>query len=203
MSNKIIVKVRTATIIAANRANPHLILVGKSAKHGGRFVLPGGKVEFDLNGNVEEDAECAKRELEEETKLVIGDIDRIGTATDPDRDIRTVPYSKVFRAHTEPSLTQLSLPPDTLIEAHYGVPDAIFLGYYDYYNVEDTNLELSERVEFNIYDVKPELFGAGHDVVVLWYRWLMSTGAHALRSDALRDFSADRRGLTAYFSVVS
>jgi len=195
-----IVKVRTASIVAANRLNPHLILVGRSKKHENRFVLPGGKVEFNLDGTVEDDCECAKRELEEETGLSINDVEWIGKATDHNRDVRTVPYSKIFKAYTEPSLTALGLDPDVLIEAHYGVPDAIYLGYYDLYEVEDENLELTERVEFNVYDVKPDLFGAGHDVIVLWYRWLLQTGAQALPSDALRDFSADRRSLMTHFS---
>lgn len=205
MSQLIAVNVGTATVIPASALNPNLVLVGRSKKHQDKLVLPGGKVEIRLDGTIEDEEECALRELEEETGLVFTDVQKIGKAIDPQRDVRVVPFGKISSALIEPPLSELivhhAFNPEGNIEAHYGTPDTLFLGYYQGYIPTDEDLELKDRFEFNIYDLKPDLFGAGHDVIILWYRWLLQTGAEALPADALINFDDDRRNLMHRFGL--
>lgn len=190
------VTVSTATAIVCSADDPYRVLVAKSAKH--PFpVLPGGKLEaIDLTGASEEQAAlcCVLREVTEELGTELLDARAIGKASDPDRDIRLVPVSKLSGAVVSPALDE-SLDASATVKAHYGCPDYIFVGYVDESAIRATE-ELDDQHFVDIRTLGPGDLSAGHDVVVLAYRAMLDRGESALPKDALRDFASERERLT-------
>src|SRR5260221_11071797 len=71
-------------VLATREARPRVLLIQrKSDPFAGKWALPGGFVEEN-----EKLADAARRELQEETGLDIGDIEQLYTAGDPGRDPR-------------------------------------------------------------------------------------------------------------------
>lgn len=198
-----IVTVATATIIPFNLHNPRLVLVGRSSKHNGKLVLPGGKIERRSNGTFEDGLECATREVFEETGVIVHGVVKVGEATDRKRTPRFVTVAELANACVSPTFAELQynvvLDGGVRLEAHYGIPDEIFIGGYHQFLLPEEELELSDIQEVDITSVSEDDFSAAHDVLLLWYRWMLETGASSFPSAALRNFRLEREVLTQYF----
>lgn len=203
MSTLPIIKVATATILPFNGDDPYLVVVGRSSKHNGKLVLPGGKIERKDDGIPEKGAECAIREVFEETGLIVNEVRKVGEATDQKRTPRFVSVADLARTEMRPTLGELQLDPlvdaSVILEAHYGIPDEIFVGAYTQFTVPEGELELSDIQEFDIRGVSDKEFSAAHDVLLLWYRWMLEVGSESFPPFALKNFTLERQVLTEFF----
>lgn len=188
------VTVATASAIIVSKNDPYMVLVAMSEKHPCP-VIPGGKIEVKeiRNGVLDNEAalECCTREVMEEigTKLINRRL--IGVATDPNRDVRIVPFSKVKTALITPALPA-ETPNDVKVRARYGCPDYIYVGAVNEDKVKDT-AELTKPFFMDIRKLKPNDLSAGHDVIVLWYREMLDRGWDALPKTAMRNFEQERQ----------
>ncbi len=111
----------------------NLILLGKRRNDPfkGCLALPGGFLEKD-----EDLISCAKRELEEETGIVVQDLKQLYTVGNPDRDPRgytvTVVYYKII---------------DNLIETK-AFSDLKDLEWVDIYNMPNLSFDHKEIIEY-------------------------------------------------------
>ncbi len=194
------VTVCTATAIVTSKYDPYRILVATSAKH--KFpVLPGGKMETaDLVADGDNPGlSCVLREIKEEIGTDLLNPKYIGKATDPDRDIRLVPPSKLTAAVVVPTLPS-NLPDDGKVKAHYGCPDHLFVG-----QVDETALTTTEELRnLKFIDIRTLGLGdlsAGHDVVVLAYRDMLDRGGFSLPETALKNFALEGEYFARHFKV--
>jgi 8-oxo-dGTP pyrophosphatase MutT (NUDIX family) len=190
------VTVATATAIVASKTDPYRILVADSAKHP-KPVMPGGKMEQQdaANGLEQAGLLCITRELEEEIGTLPENIRYVGMATDPARDVRVVPCSKLENCVTSPALPQ-GISPDAKIRASYGTPDYIYAATVDETAIRPTE-ELSAPRFIDIRTLKPGDLSAGHDVVALTYRKMLDQKQEKFPDGSLRDFARDRNEFQA------
>src|SRR5579859_5523471 len=97
------VTIATASAIIVHPTDPYRVLVADSAKHP-HPVLPGGKVERTDAADGTGALSCIKHELLEEIGAVPETLTVVGVATDPTRDVRSVPYKKIKTAVFSPAL---------------------------------------------------------------------------------------------------
>ena len=185
------VTVSAASAIVASKEDPYRVLVADSAKHP-RPVLPGGKVEAkDLQADGGSPGlTCVLREVLEEIGTSLLTPRYVGKATDPDRDIRLVPPSKLAGAVVTPPLPE-NLPSQGKVKAHYGCPDYLFVGQVDEKALTATE-ELKGLRFVDIRTLGPGDVSAGHDVIVLTYRKMLEHGATQMEAGALRNFAVER-----------
>jgi ADP-ribose pyrophosphatase YjhB (NUDIX family) len=208
------VRIATGSVIASLPHDPFVILAGTSEKHGGLLVIPGGKLERTprrwwkvwqwLSGSDSERAvSCARREFKEETGAEIGTLRLLGVATDPERDVRHVPLSKIATAAVFPSLAELGLDPETsgdfIVEAHYGAPDFIFGGTCPRIDFHRHDLELGNLRTYDLRNLRLSDFSAGHGVVVATYKKMLLDGQSRFSEESLQDFAADEAELRDLF----
>jgi ADP-ribose pyrophosphatase YjhB (NUDIX family) len=187
------VSVATASVIIAHPENPYLVMVGSSKKHP-KPVIPGGKIELcEGPANSATALVCIERETEEEVGVKLVNPRLIGVATDPTRDVRVVPFSKIKTAVTEPLLPQTT-PDDRHIRASYGCPDYIFVGTA---NAATDSDELKGVHYIDIRTLSIGDLSAGHDVVVLLYRQMLDDGADRLPVGSMENFQEDRARLAS------
>jgi 8-oxo-dGTP pyrophosphatase MutT (NUDIX family) len=190
---KAVVIVSTASAIIRSSTDPYKILVATSAKHS-KPVIPGGKVEReDIHSDGRTPgSSCVRREVLEEIGVDLANLEYIGKAVDPERDIRLVPPSKLATTLVHPPLPA-DLPSDATIKAHYGCPDYIFVGTVDENSVAESE-ELKNLRFINIREIGLGDLSAGHDIIVLWYRRMLDNGETQLPTHALRRFDEDGKG---------
>jgi 8-oxo-dGTP pyrophosphatase MutT (NUDIX family) len=182
--------VATASAILCSLFDPYLVLVADSAKHP-RPVIPGGKMdETDRENGEPSPVACLRRETFEEVDTEVLNPRLIGRATDPERDVRFVPPAKLRGVMVSNPLPE-DLSETSVVKAHYGTPDYIFVGQVDPSKVHETE-ELKNPRFIDIRTLKPGDLSAGHDVIVLWYRRMLESGASSLPQGALADFAAER-----------
>ncbi len=95
-------------VFCLNEGNMKLLLI-KRANYpdAGKWALPGGFIEID------EDLEpAARRELEEETGLVVGELEQLQTFGNPDRDPRERVITVVYTTIVDPGNTNVSASTD-------------------------------------------------------------------------------------------
>lgn len=189
------IHVHTVTAIVHPPGNEQDILTGRSRKHGDRLVLPGGKIDLgDLREAPDAPWRAAVlREVREETALEPTGLDLIGWASDPERDIRVKTHADLKGALTTPALSVvagLGLG-DLAVRAHYGNPDYVFLCTASR-EVPGQSAELDDIAYRDRTRLKLEDLAAGHDVIVMWYRYLLAKGLKVLPPQALRCFRAER-----------
>jgi 8-oxo-dGTP diphosphatase len=86
-------------VIATREARPRVLLIQrKKDPFAGSWSLPGGFVEED-----ERISDAARRELVEETGVVVGDLEQLYTAGDPGRDPRGWTVSVAHLAQVDPN----------------------------------------------------------------------------------------------------
>ena len=182
------VSVSTSSAIIYSQEDPYRVLVADSKYH--KFpIIPGGKQDVADCGQDRDPAlVCVLREVWEEIKAELQSPKLIGYVTDPNRDIRIVPASVLKGSLTSSSIEDL--PDDGLVRTHYGVPDAVHIGYIDESAMENTD-ELKGLRFVDIRTLAPGDLSAGHDVMVMWYRRMLDEKWTELPSEALKDFALE------------
>jgi 8-oxo-dGTP pyrophosphatase MutT (NUDIX family) len=176
----------TASAIVSLNGSPHMILVGESKKHKGPVIM-GGKVEVcdGVPGVELRDAaySCIVRELDEEIGIKAKNPKFLFQITDPNLDIRVVPFQKLQGCL---GIEAGKYAPEQEIRAHYGVPDFIF-----HVEVRPDEFQKSEELDnLRFIDVRTDAIysmGAGHAVVAKRYRDILLSSHSATKHTVLSD----------------
>jgi 8-oxo-dGTP diphosphatase len=102
-------------VVVTRETQPRVLLIQR--KHdpfAGKWALPGGFV--DANERL---VEAARRELREETSMVVGELEQLYTAGDPDRDPRGWTVSVAYLARVDPAEMQAKGGDDAAAAAWY------------------------------------------------------------------------------------
>lgn len=180
------VSVPTSTVIGIKPENKFLVLmIRPTDKHEGKLVLPGGRWKIGQqvghNAAVSEWFEEVGGEgstIEEESLFLLG------VASDPNRDIREILFSKF--QHLPPE----EVKNDFLVTAHYGCPDSIYIAHV-LGEPHPNDGEAKECQWVDIRKVDQGEIGAGHDVVVQGYLEFLLSGKRQLPD--FSDFTKFRR----------
>ena len=174
--------VTTATAIIVDPKDRYSVLIADSAKHV-RPVLPGGKVELSdgADGGAAAAYRCIVREGEEELGVRVRNIRQIGCLSGLSRDIRVVPASTLTGAVCSPPLNH-TLHPESLVRAHYGSPDFIFVG--EALSFSSTS-ELTNPRYIDVRTIDEGALSAGHDVILMLYRQMIDRGTDRLQEPSL------------------
>lgn len=183
----------TATVIAAESAEPHFVWVLKPTnKHNGRLVLPGGKIELQAH---QSPRQCALDEFDQEAGgngACLQNLKLFAVRTDPYGDVRSVSLAKVTN-ESGPEQDQ-----DKTVVAFYGTADSVFLGEVigtpapkdgeakQFYRIDVREIECAATPD-------ESKFGAQHDLILLLYRLYLSGRPVALED--LEDLTALRAKL--------
>lgn len=185
----------TAAIIATDANDPHYVWVLRpTAKHNGKLVLPGGKIELHAK---QSPRQCAIDEFNQEAGgqgAYLKNLQLFALRSDPYGDVRNVNLSKVTNASgPEEDKTKPVI-------AYYGTADSIFLAEV----IGVPAPKDGEAKEFLRLDVRqiecsatPEesRFGAQHDLVLLLYR--LHLAGRPVQLQDLEDLTALRAKLPA------
>jgi 8-oxo-dGTP pyrophosphatase MutT (NUDIX family) len=191
------VNVSTVTALIHQLDNPSTLLVGESPKHGGRLVLPGGKIEItDEADRGNRGLSTLRREVPEEVGAKVWSSRYIGKAVDPTRDVRRKSVGELDGVTTSPPIStfRTGAGDTSLLLAHYGNPDYLYVCTVDEAAVRSSDELHNVRFEDVETLVRGE-FAAGHDVLVLWYREMQAQRWESLPPEALVSFLEDRRRL--------
>lgn len=174
--------VATATAIIVDPNDRYSVLIADSAKHV-RPVLPGGKVEISdgADGGAAAAYRCIVREAEEELGVKLLNIRQIGCLSAVSRDIRVVPASTLTGAVCSLPLNH-TLQPESLVRAHYGSPDFIFVG--EAHSFRSTS-ELSNPRYIDVRTIDEGALSAGHDLILMLYRQMIERGEDRLQEVSL------------------
>lgn len=193
--------IATSSVIALHPEDPYKVNVIRHNpnKHGGRLTLVGGKIEPDQSP-----FECAIEEWKQESGgkgaiLVPDSILLWATKNDVNADVRLKPLSSLPKNYQG----SLHSDVDKVVEAHYGVPDYIFIATVrgEPFPGDD------EALECLWYDLRgiewaesPEVsaFGAQHDLILMVYL-LTLTGERGLSASDFTDMSHLRANLRNLF----
>ncbi len=183
----------TATIIAADASDPYFVWVLKpTAKHNGKLVLPGGKIELHTG---QTPRQCAIDEFSQEAGgqgAYLENLKLFALRSDPYGDVREVSLAKV---------TNESGPKEDRnkpVIAYYGAADSIFLAAVIGVPAPKDG-EAKEFLQINVCEIAcsktPEesRFGAQHDLILLLYRLYLS--GRPVQLDDLEDLTALRKRL--------
>ncbi|MBI5171737.1 MAG: NUDIX hydrolase [Candidatus Melainabacteria bacterium] len=183
----------TATIIAADANDPYYVWVLRpTAKHNGKLVLPGGKIELHAK---QSPRQCAIDEFNQEAGgqgAYLKDLKLFALRFDPYGDVREVSLAKV---------TNESGPPEDKnkpVIAYYGTADSIFLAEVIGVPAPKDG-EAKEFLRIDVREIEssatPEesRFGAQHDLVLLLYRLYLD--GRPVQLEDLEDLAALRAKL--------
>jgi 8-oxo-dGTP pyrophosphatase MutT (NUDIX family) len=167
--------------------------LGRSEKHGNKYVTPGGKQDKADSGPID----CIVRELNEEIGVNVepGEFKHIGTATDLTRDIRLVEKDAKLRelldiARTT-ELERMSNDRSLPIICAYGVNDELYSVPVSRSSGANSE-ELTDVTWVDVRNLSSSDIGAGHDVVLLAYREMLEQEKTQLRVlDNFSDVSAE------------
>ncbi len=166
------VEVPTATAIVRSSTDPHVFLIGTSAKHA-KAVLPGGKIDCQdlLYASIEKCAEvCISRELREELGSLPLFLQFIARTMDGERDVRTVAVETLRGTLAESAVCDL--PDGTLVRARYGMPDYLFIAEVEPEGVRGSE-ELANLQWVDSRFLSPDALSAGHgELVARYLEWL-------------------------------
>ncbi len=187
-------------LVAKEPGSSHFLAFTSPEKHGGRKVIPGGKLEPKRVGDdarpwvYESAADCAVRELEDETGLHYVEkpwLFMVGL--DPQKDVRVVDLKKASDGACDAEVAGLQ------VQAYFGVPDFIVIGVGEGTPRSDGR-ESGEFVWVDVSErVNPDDFAAGHDVILLaLHRWWKTggwNGGQLPTFDECADYTAFRQNL--------